>query len=170
MYKCVIPDLDCLHKYTLLLYSNCLLLYQMMINRISEILKSKSLTASKFADEIGVQRSNVSHVLSGRNKPSLEFIMRILEKYPEINSDWLLFGKGSKKNIPEEDLFTDSGKTDIPVVENKEVKSETSSTDRSAEVKKKEVPASEKKTQPSSIEKVVVLYNNNTFKEYYPED
>ncbi len=65
-----------------------------MIDRISLILKAKNINASQFADEIGVQRSSISHVLSGRNKPSLEFVQKILKRYPELNPDWVLFGKG----------------------------------------------------------------------------
>ena len=65
-----------------------------MTDRISLLLKARNITASQFADEIGVQRSSISHVLSGRNKPSLDFIQKILKRFPEINPDWLLFGKG----------------------------------------------------------------------------
>jgi len=66
-----------------------------MVDRITLLLKTRNISASQFADEIGVQRSSISHVLSGRNKPSLDFIQKILVRYPEINPDWLLFGKGS---------------------------------------------------------------------------
>jgi len=76
-----------------------------MIDRISLILRTKNINASQFADEIGVQRSSISHVLSGRNKPSLEFVQRILKRYPEINPDWLLFGKGAMHQ--ESNLFSD---------------------------------------------------------------
>ena len=65
-----------------------------MIDRIQLILKTKNLTASSFADDIGVQRSAISHILSGRNNPSLDFIQKILKKYPEISPEWLLSGKG----------------------------------------------------------------------------
>ncbi len=65
-----------------------------MVDRIQLILKSKNLSSSQFADEIQVQRSSVSHILTGRNKPSLDFVSKILSSYPELNSDWLLFGKG----------------------------------------------------------------------------
>ena len=65
-----------------------------MIDRIQLILKSKNLSSSQFADEIQVQRSSISHILSGRNKPSLDFIMKILSTYSEVNADWLIFGKG----------------------------------------------------------------------------
>ena len=66
-----------------------------MKERIQKIIDLEKLTASKFADIIGVQRSSVSHIISGRNKPSLDFVQKILSKFPEINTDWLLSGKGS---------------------------------------------------------------------------
>ncbi len=65
-----------------------------MIERINLIMRAKNITASQFADEINIQRSGMSHIMSGRNKPSLDFIMRVLKRYPEIDTDWLLFGKG----------------------------------------------------------------------------
>jgi transcriptional regulator with XRE-family HTH domain len=74
-----------------------------MNNRIQLILKTKDISASKFADEIGVQRSSISHILSGRNNPSLDFIQKILKRFPDINSDWILTGKGSMYLEP--DLF-----------------------------------------------------------------
>lgn len=65
-----------------------------MVERIRLILRTKNLSASTFADEIGVQRSAISHILSGRNNPSLEFIQKILRRYPELNTEWVLSGKG----------------------------------------------------------------------------
>ena len=66
-----------------------------MNDRIKLIIESRNLTASKFADEVGVQASSISHILSGRNKPSLEFIQKILYAYPDINYEWLISGKGT---------------------------------------------------------------------------
>jgi len=65
-----------------------------MLERINLILKSRNLNAAQFADEIGVQRSSVSHILTGRNKASLDFLLKVLTRYPEIDTDWLLTGKG----------------------------------------------------------------------------
>lgn len=57
-------------------------------------MKSRNLNAAQFADEIGVQRSSVSHILTGRNNASLDFLLKVLLRYPEIDTDWLLIGKG----------------------------------------------------------------------------
>jgi transcriptional regulator with XRE-family HTH domain len=63
-------------------------------NRILEFLRTENKTSAQFAQEIGVQPSGISHIISGRNKPSLEFIVKMLTRYPALSSDWLLFGKG----------------------------------------------------------------------------
>lgn len=66
-----------------------------MKDRIVLLIKVKNLTAAQFADEIGVQKSSISHIISGRNNASLDFIQKILLRYPEVNMNWILFGKGS---------------------------------------------------------------------------
>jgi len=68
-------------------------------NRLLKILESKNLSASQFAEKIGVQRSSVSHVLSGRNKPSLDFIIKIITVFSDISLDWLIKGVKSDKTI-----------------------------------------------------------------------
>ncbi len=65
------------------------------IIRLEKILSFYNLSASSFADKIGVQRSSISHLLTGRNKPSLEFVMKVVKAYPEVDLYWLLNGKGS---------------------------------------------------------------------------
>lgn len=57
-------------------------------------MKSQNLTSSQFADKLGVQRSGMSHILSGRNKPSLDFVLKVLAGFPDLNPQWLLQGKG----------------------------------------------------------------------------
>lgn len=66
--------------------------------KIEQIIVEKGLSPSYFADTIGIQRSSISHILSGRNKPSLDIIQRILKAFPDIDRDWLLFDS----NIPEQ--------------------------------------------------------------------
>jgi len=71
--------------------------------RISKIIEYSNLTPSEFADEIDVQRSSISHITSGRNKPSLEFIIKIKSRFPELLWDWLVTGEGEmlKSQLPE---------------------------------------------------------------------
>lgn len=65
-----------------------------MVDRINVLLKAKNITARQFAEEIGIQPSGISHILSGRNNPSLDFVMKVMKRWPEININWLMFGKG----------------------------------------------------------------------------
>lgn len=62
-------------------------------DRIQMIMRMNNLNASQFADKIGVQRSSISHIISGRNKPSLDFLQKTLDKFPRVNADWLITGK-----------------------------------------------------------------------------
>lgn len=79
--------------------------------RISEIINYSQFTASEFADEIEVQRSNISHITSGRNKPSLDFLVKIKERFPELQWDWLIFGQGEMIKKPEEEVVIEKPKT-----------------------------------------------------------
>jgi len=81
-----------------------------MRERIRIFLRQENKTSSQFAEEIGIQPSGVSHVLSGRNKPSLDFILKMLATYSDLNTDWLLFGKGEMyKSKDEQTLFIENG-------------------------------------------------------------
>ncbi len=77
-----------------------------MVDRIQKIIQLKKLTSSKFADQVGVPRSTISHILSGRNNPSLEFLQKILDTFPDINTEWLVRGEGPVQTISNS-LFTD---------------------------------------------------------------
>lgn len=65
-----------------------------MNSRLQQFLELEQLTSSTLADMLGIQRSNISHLLSGRNKPSYEFISRFMLKFPNVNMEWLINGKG----------------------------------------------------------------------------
>ncbi|MDE6494282.1 MAG: helix-turn-helix domain-containing protein [Bacteroidales bacterium] len=64
-----------------------------MIKRIELLIQSQNLTSSQFADKIGIQRSGLSHILSGRNNPSLDFVQKVLAAFPDLNPRWFLQGK-----------------------------------------------------------------------------
>ena len=66
-----------------------------MKERIIQIMEHEGLTQAQFAAAIGIQRAAMSHIIAGRNKASLDVLTKILIRYPQIDSDWLLFGKGS---------------------------------------------------------------------------
>ena len=136
-----------------------------MQEQIQEILTKERLSSSQFADRIGVQRSSVSHVLSGRNKPGFDFIQKILVAFPEINGDWLITGLGEmyKKKSPSGDLF--------------EAKNEIQTPDNVEKIERKPVSLNIKKPEKEEdkvlkrheIERVIVFYTDRTFREYDAE-
>lgn len=102
-------SLKCLHLYFIVVnfiftfvksFKTC---FMSLNERISKVIEYSNLTPSEFADEIDVQRSSISHITSGRNKPSLEFIIKIKSSFPEILWDWLVTGEGKmlKSDLPE---------------------------------------------------------------------
>ena len=76
--------------------------------RLQVILKMHQLSPSAFADKIGVQRSNISHVLSGRNKPSLDFLEKIIIHFPKVNAKWLVSGRADLIDMESEMQLTDA--------------------------------------------------------------
>ena len=66
------------------------------ISRLNEIMVNNNLNSASFAEQIGVQRSSVPHVMSKRNKPSLDFILKIVNSFEEVTLDWLLFDNNLK--------------------------------------------------------------------------
>jgi transcriptional regulator with XRE-family HTH domain len=119
--------------------------------RLLLVLKMHNLTPSGFADKIGVQRSNVSHVLSGRNKPSLDFLEKILIHFPRVNAHWLITGA-----IVE-------GKQDLTTTRQLENQEELNRGELKTEKEKIEID------QTKEIERIVVFYADATFKEYSPK-
>lgn len=143
------------------------------IKRLEIILDYYSLNASGFADKIGVQRSSLSHLLSGRNKPSLDFILKILEVFPEVDLYWILNGKGFfPKN--DEVTFEKTRTSTVPSIEkNSEVENlftESKSIKVAAMFERQSPPTSPQlqSSMEGEIEKIVVFYKNGTFKSYVP--
>lgn len=62
-------------------------------DRLAHIIRAKNLTATQFAEKMQIQPSNVSHILNGRNKPSLDFLIKLKDIFPEYNFDWIILGK-----------------------------------------------------------------------------
>ncbi|MCB9359723.1 MAG: helix-turn-helix transcriptional regulator [Flavobacteriales bacterium] len=113
-----------------------------ILDRIQYLMKLNNLSASAFADKIDIQRSSMSHLLSGRNKPSLDFVNKVLIAFPKISADWLLYGKKEvneqfiEKTLPQT-TFKNKADNTPTLLEN----------------------------NGKQVKKVVIFYTDNTFEE-----
>lgn len=114
------------------------------IARLEAILRYYALSASAMADKIKVQRSSISHLLSGRNKPSLDFVLKVVSSFPEVNLYWLLLGEGT---FPQKNR-------DISPIKSTEV------------ISKPKVDLPKRK---AAIDKIVIFYKDNSFETYNPK-
>jgi len=136
-----------------------------MKDRILEFLKAENKSSAQLAEEIGVQPSGISHIISGRNKPSLDFVFKMLEKYPFISTEWLLFGRGTMYNDKSmQELFD---KSSYIALQN-ENESDKKDIVR-PEINKNDIPnVNPQKKENVSITRIVLFYSNNSFQEYFP--
>ena len=125
-------------------------------NRLKKVIEFYNESASSFAEKIGVQRSSISHLLSGRNKPSLEFILKILSAYPEIDLYWLMNGKG---NFPP---GTKKEKI-IPPTEKNDLFSNSNSKPEKLEIAKQVATAN---SNGKEIERIVIFYKDGSFSNF----
>lgn len=139
-----------------------------MRERILKFLAEEQISSSKFADEIGVQRSSVSHILSGRNNPSFDFIQKILNKYINISADWLIMGKGEMytEQWKQAKLFTEVSENE-KYRNDKEKEVMLKSNSGKEDDKSIELPKAEEKKKVN-VEKIVIFYSDKSFKEYFP--
>lgn len=141
-------------------------------DKIKQILVDKSISPSHFADEIGVQRSSISHILAGRNKPSLDIVQKIVRRYPDLGMDWIL----------EEEDFS----TSIPNASSNKSRSYESrfglnsplpgSSDLHEKLLPGQYPVHQNLTtshaessDEKTIERILIFYSDGTFKQYTPE-
>lgn len=134
-----------------------------MKDRLMQILKKENISYAKFADIIDVQRSSISHILSGRNNPSFDFIQKILIHFPKINAEWLITGNGDmyKPKRTDNDLFSA-----VEMKDNLKNEHEISNEKQPQSIENKSV--SKKITNVNSIKKIVIFYQDNSFEEYIP--
>lgn len=137
-----------------------------MNTRLKQFLAAENITQAQFADTLEVVRASVSHILSGRNNPGYDFIKALMLKYPRLNIEWLIFGKGKMYKDMEDmhstSLFDDDAQViDAesepemqPIVEMTENSGCTTSTHKpqSADTQRK-------------VSKIIILYNDGTFQE-----
>lgn len=141
-----------------------------MKDRLQKLMLSEKLVPAKFAEIIGVQRSSVSHILSGRNKPSFDVIHSILENFHKINPDWLLLGTGEMYRKPVQTSIFDQI---IPSTQSKPIENQLIISDKLISEKSQtsigKSKAPENSLNEKEIERVVVFYKDKTFREYTPE-
>ena len=165
-----------------------------MNDRIEILLDEIDMSPSLFADAIGVQRATISHILSGRNNPSLDFVQKVLGRFPDINPDWILSGKGdiwrktsitnseqqapapeSVKQKRQSKLFAEEEKSDEASIEKNldkagDKKIVAESDPKESKAQNPAIP--ERKPPPTGVSlkkqivKVIVLYNDHTFEDY----
>ena len=149
-----------------------------MQDRLQQFLQLEQLTPARLSDIIGVQRSGLSHILSGRNKPGFDFILRLLIKFPTLSADWLITGKGKMykevKDAREEGSFRESK------IKNEII--EAPKADDSLDIEQNDldfiasqpsenpikVPISNYEQKNRLLKKVLLVYTDNTFEEINP--
>ncbi len=142
------------------------------VKRLETIFDYYGLTASLFAEKINVQRSSISHLLSGRNKPSLDFILKVIENFPEVELLWLLNGKGSfpkgENGFVEKTTFLPEENTkQVNDLFSQETAAIETGIEKSAITQKTHTEATPISTE-STIERIVIFYSDGTFKNYNP--
>ena len=125
--------------------------------RLQKIFNYYDLSAAAFADAINVGRSSISHILSGRNKPSLDFVLKIVQTYPEVELYWLLNGTGNfPGNLKVDD---DPATATTPIPSRAQIKPET-----------RQLPPEQKSpliaSAGRSIQKIVIFYKDGTFEAF----
>ncbi len=153
-----------------------------MIQRIRNLISAKNLTASAFADRIGVPRSTISHVLSGRNNPSLELVQKILDGFPDININWLIRGSG-RMFSEGYDLFSQdsAGKGDVdegPVDKELSKPEMQEMPDKGRESEEKKDTDNEPEpniskeffTGKKKVSRLIIIYRDGSFSEFYPSE
>ncbi|HBR53771.1 MAG TPA: transcriptional regulator [Flavobacteriaceae bacterium] len=136
--------------------------------RLEKILAFYGLTATAFSEEIDFNRSTISHLLSGRNKPSLEFVMKVVQTFEEVDLYWLLNGKGT---FPSTASTTETISTpvttsaiDTPETKTRPFPKETIETTESDS----SPPPSSPSHASKAIDRIVIFYKDGSFKEYLP--
>ncbi len=126
--------------------------------RIQYILEHYNLTAGQFAEKLGIQKSSVSHLLSGRNKPSFQFLSKLVKAFPEINLNWFITGEG--------DIFykseQDSEYENLSKVKNQPDNDKTLQEFESQPIQKKS--ADESGSTANQLEQIIMVYHDDTFK------
>jgi transcriptional regulator with XRE-family HTH domain len=133
----------------------------MIDEKIKHILVTKNLSPSRFAEEIGVQRSSISHILSGRNKPSFDIIQKILRRFPDLGMEWILTEDNNS-------MSATTNKTPEPMATPMKVGQPANIPNRHIEKGNSGISTLIESTPAKEIEKILIFYKDKTFTEYKP--
>ena len=146
-----------------------------MKDRIKQIIEREKLSSKEFANLCEIQVSNVSHLLSGRSKPSLDTIQKILAAFPTLNTDWLMTGKlpmYKHEKLSQPDLF-DLFPTEESNIQVSEPQNRVNVAPKPTQVVENQVVTTNtivkevvKEIPPKKIQRIVVYYSDNTFDEF----
>lgn len=145
--------------------------------RIEKIMEEEGLNATQFASEIGVKSPTLSHILNGRNNPSLDVLKKILNRYRNISSDWLILGVGPmNRGIKQPQTLTlfdndeasisKSGVSAKKNVQNIDSENIANKQKTEAAPLQTQNPTINLQTSPKSVKKIIVYYDDNTFQEF----
>ena len=152
-----------------------------MPQKLKQFLASEKIKASQFATAIGYGDGAVSHILSGRNKPAWEMICKILAAYPQLNPDWLLRGEGPMYRPgmgPGQVTDQPMPIPDLSAIDSKDKEEEPSSSEPTVSRATPPTPSPRPSNAPTislassekPIKRIVVLYADNTFESYTPNE
>jgi plasmid maintenance system antidote protein VapI len=132
---------------------------------LEKLFQYYDLNASSFAENIEVGRASISHLLSGRNKPSLDFVMKVVQTFPEVELYWLLNGKG---NFPKQIETKEAQQEQSPLAPNRIQNKTPQEKAKSEDVadSNEEVSNRAANTEGKSIQRIVIFYNDGTFEAF----
>ena len=137
--------------------------------RLQQVMDKEDLTAASFAEQIDVGRATISHILSGRNNPSLDVVMKVCQTFKHVHLDWLLEGKGTYPSTENELTSSRQKAPAVPEVENLKSTKNTSTIQLPSE---NENPSASEKIsivgEPKEIRKIITMYTDGTFDAFYP--
>lgn len=146
-----------------------------MKDRILAFLQSENKSYAQFAEEIGVQPSGISHILSGRNNPSLDFVLKMLDRYDSLSTDWLLFGRGQMYRYASQPALFDVEPLNSAQDESRhEVAPEPRPRALQGSEERETGAVNEKpdggltSVRNKKLEKILLFYSDKTFTEYLP--
>ena len=135
--------------------------------KIVKLLERENLTAKQCADIIGITRSSMSHIINGRNNPSLDVMRKILENFPNINPEWFILGKGEmyrqKSNPREPGLFDNIIETNSLSDGNNEKQPQKATDENISTVNSDRETIS---VGYQNIKSIIVFFSDNTYEEF----